>query len=123
MVAGDTGTGRAPAGEEVASIARRKLPREDVGYFWIVSVSPHAEALHDTGPIRIFAILTHFPFAFEPRNGKAETDDATQHGIDVGFGRIGERPRPDLASFLLCGHVGEVRAQPFVVIHDLGAAI
>ena len=79
---------------------RLDLAGDIVGNVQIVALAARAKTPYNAGAILHFAVLTHFPFAFETRDGEAEADDAAQHGIDVGLGRVGDRPR--LAFALSC---------------------
>jgi hypothetical protein len=47
-----------------------------LGHLQIVALTSPAETFHNTVTIVHVAILTHLPFALEPRDGKAEAHDA-----------------------------------------------
>src|SRR5262249_52412292 len=81
----------------------RPLARNVSGDLGIIACVALTKSLHDTGAVLHFAILAHFPLAFEPRDDKAETDNAAQHDLDIALGCIRDLPGPCFGLFLLPG--------------------
>jgi hypothetical protein len=53
--------------------------RNGLRHLQVVAVASLAETLGDAVAVLHVAILAHLPLALEPRDGKAEADDAAQH--------------------------------------------
>ncbi len=77
--------------EALELFLRHELLRDVSGDLGIIARVAPSKALHHAGAVRHFAILAHFPLAFEPRDNKAETDDTAQHNFDIALGRSGGR--------------------------------
>src|SRR5579859_3005000 len=89
-----------------------ELARHVLRHFQIVGSAAGAQTGDDAVAVLNLAVLAHFPFAFEPRDGKAKADDAAQHGFDIALGRVRQRPRLCRAALLLRGQFADVAAQP-----------
>src|SRR5215470_3664468 len=74
------------------STGRLDLLRNIIGDLQIIAPSPLPKSFHDAFAVLYLAILTHFPFAFEPRDCKAEADDGAKHAVDIRFRCIGHLP-------------------------------
>ena len=89
----------------------------------VVACLASAKSLHHASAVRHFAVLAHFPLAFEPRDDKAETDNAAQHDLDIALRRIGDLPGPHFSLFLLSGQFADMASQPHRILFDLRTAI
>jgi hypothetical protein len=65
------------------SFFSRQLARDICRSLGVMTCSASAESFYHADAVRHFAILAHFPLAFEPRDDKAETDNAAQHDLDI----------------------------------------
>lgn len=69
------------------------------------------------------AVLPELPFAFKALNGQGETDDGTQHAVDVVARRITHRSRLWPLGFVLTAEAADPLQQAFGVIEHFGAAM
>src|SRR5262245_48336834 len=88
----------------------------------VPSTSP-AETLNDAYPVLHVAILAHLPLAFQPRDKKAETYDAAQHGLYVGVWGIRRRPRYGFIPLLLGTQLSYMAQEPVFFVNHFGASI
>src|SRR5262245_21154866 len=82
-----------------------------------------AETFRNTIAIAHIPILAHLPLALQSRDGKAEPDDASQHNLYVGPGRICCHPWRGFIALLLSGEFAHVTVQPLLLFHDLRTTI
>src|ERR1700733_14042047 len=97
-----------PAEKSWRSIVPAERARDEIGHFQIIGAAALGKSFRRAVLIQRFAVLIHFPLAFEPRNDEAETDNATHHRVDERVRRVGRCPRLGLISFLLRCQFGNV---------------
>src|SRR5262245_23463278 len=106
-----------------SSTGRLGVTQNELGDLKIVAHSSLPETADDAIAILHVAILTHLPLALQPRDGQAESDNATQHRLNVGLGCIRERPWHSFAPLLLSGQLGDVAPYPIRLLHHLRLTI
>jgi Phage integrase, N-terminal SAM-like domain len=112
-----------PPQARASSAWRRGVPHDHLGHLQIVGPSSLVEAFNDACAILDLSILAHLPLALDARDRKAKANDAAQHSLNVGLGRIRQRPWPGLFRLLLHCKLVYVAAQPALVVHYHGPTI